>query len=107
VAGLVCAFPAETVAVYKLVKAGRLEEALAIYRWFMPLLELDIHPKLVQYIKLAQAQTGLGTENVRAPRLVLEGEERETILKIIDNGIASRPSLPQNVTTKNKSAAYA
>ena len=54
VAGLVCAFPEETVAIYKLVKAGRYEEALSIYRWFMPLLELDIHPKLVQYIKLAE-----------------------------------------------------
>jgi len=107
VAGLVNAFPNETVAVYELVQSRMIEEATKIYRWFMPLLELDIHPKLVQYIKLAQAQTGLGTENVRAPRLVLEGEERETILKTIDNGIASRPSLPQNVTTKNKSAAYA
>lgn len=91
VAGLVCAFPKETVAIYKLVKAGRIEEATNIYRWFMPLLELDIHPKLVQYIKLAAAQTGLGSEYVRAPRLVLEGEERVRILKVIDDGIASRP----------------
>ncbi len=53
VAGLVDAFPRETVAIYRLVKAGQLEEAAAIYRWFMPLLDLDIHPKLVQYIKLA------------------------------------------------------
>ena len=60
VAGLVCAFPAETVAVFKLVKAGRLEEAINIYRWFMPLLELDIHSKLVQYIKFAESKTGLG-----------------------------------------------
>jgi 4-hydroxy-tetrahydrodipicolinate synthase len=107
VAGLVNAFPNETVAVYELVRSGKIEEATAIYRWFMPLLELDIHPKLVQYIKLAQAQTGLGTENLRAPRLVLEGEERKRILKIINDGIASRPSLPQNVNAKNKSAAYA
>ncbi len=91
VAGLVCAFPKETVAIYKLVKAGRIEEATKIYRWFMPLLELDIHPKLVQYIKLAAAQTGLGSEYVRAPRLVLEGEERERVLKIIRDGIAGRP----------------
>ena len=94
VAGLVCAFPGETVAIYRLVKAGRLEEATKIYRWFMPLLELDIHPKLVQYIKLAEQQTGLGTETVRPPRLTLAGEERKTILKIIDDGIASRPALP-------------
>ncbi len=94
VAGLVCAFPAETVVLYKLVKAGRIEEATAIYRWFMPLLELDIHTKLVQYIKLAETQTGIGSEYVRAPRLILEGEERERILKIINNGIATRPALP-------------
>ena len=90
VAGLVCAFPKETVAIYKLVKAGRIEEATKIYRWFMPLLELDIHPKLVQYIKLAAAQTGLGSEYVRPPRLMLEGEERVRILKIIKDGIGSR-----------------
>lgn len=91
VAGLVCAFPKETVAIYNLVKAGRLEEARKIYRWFIPLLELDIHPKLVQYIKLAQAQTGLGTEYVRPPRLILEGEERERILKVIQTGLDTRP----------------
>ena len=107
VAGLVNAFPNETAAVYELVRSGKIEEATNIYRWFMPLLELDIHPKLVQYIKLAQVQTGLGTEFVRAPRLVLEAEERKRILKVINDGIASRPSLPQNATTKNKSAAYA
>lgn len=93
VAGLVCAFPKETVAIYNLVKAGKIEEATKIYRWFMPLLELDIHPKLVQYIKLAATQTGIGSEYVRAPRLVLEGEERETILRIINDGIASRPTI--------------
>jgi 4-hydroxy-tetrahydrodipicolinate synthase len=107
VAGLVNAFPNETAAIYELVRSGKIEDATKIYRWFMPLLELDIHPKLVQYIKLAQAQTGLGTEYVRAPRLVVEGEERKRILKVISDGIASRPSLPQNATTKNKSAAYA
>lgn len=94
VAGLVCAFPKETVAIFNLVKAGRIEEAIKIYRWFMPLLELDIHPKLVQYIKLAEAQAGIGSENVRAPRLTLIGEEREQVLKIINDGISSRPSLP-------------
>ncbi len=93
VAGLVCAFPAETVAIYKLVKAGRIAEATSIYRWFMPLLELDIHPKLVQYIKLAEKQAGIGSEYVRAPRLVLEGEERERILQVIDDGIRKRPDL--------------
>ena len=94
VAGLVCAFPAETVAIFNLVKAGRLTEATSIYRWFMPLLELDIHPKLVQYIKLAETQAGIGSENVRAPRLTLIGEEREQVLKIINDGISARPILP-------------
>ena len=94
VAGLVCAFPKETVAIFRLVKAGRIAEAIQIYRWFMPLLELDIHPKLVQYIKLAETQTGIGSENVRAPRLTLIGEERERVLKIINDGISARPSLP-------------
>ncbi|HZI54907.1 MAG TPA: dihydrodipicolinate synthase family protein [Chitinophagaceae bacterium] len=94
IGGLVDAFPAETVAIYKLVKAGMYKEALDIYRWFLPLLELDIHPKLVQYIKLAATQTGLCSEYVRAPRLVLEGKERETVLTIIKKAIASRPVLP-------------
>jgi 4-hydroxy-tetrahydrodipicolinate synthase len=91
VAGLVCAFPVETVAIYNLVQSGKIKEAIDIYRWFMPLLELDIHPKLVQYIKLAAAATGLGNEYVRTPRLLLEGEERERILKIIHDGINNRP----------------
>ncbi len=94
VAGLVCAFPAETVAIYRLVKAGRIAEATAIYRWFMPLLELDIHAKLVQYIKLAETQAGIGSEFVRAPRLTLVGEERTRILETINKGIAARPTLP-------------
>jgi 1-pyrroline-4-hydroxy-2-carboxylate deaminase len=95
VAGLVDAFPRETVAIYRLVKANRISEALAIYRWFLPVLELDIHPKLVQYIKLAEVATGIGTENVRAPRLKIQGAEREKVLKIINNALAVRPVLPQ------------
>ncbi|QOG02163.1 dihydrodipicolinate synthase family protein [Flavobacterium sp. MDT1-60] len=94
VAGLVVAYPAETVAIYKLVKAGKVAEALAIYRWFMPLLELDISPQLVQNIKLAEVATGLGTENVRAPRLPLQGAERERVLTIIDSAMKNRPVLP-------------
>jgi 4-hydroxy-tetrahydrodipicolinate synthase len=93
VAGLVCAFPKETVAVYRLTKANKIEEAVKIYRWFLPLLELDIHPKLVQYIKLAEQEVGLGSENVRAPRLPLIGEERERVLSIIHDGVKSRPAL--------------
>lgn len=94
VAGLVDAFPRETVSIFNLAKQGRHQEALAIYRWFLPVLELDIHPKLVQYIKLAEAATGLGTENVRQPRLPLAGKEREHILAIIHKAIATRPELP-------------
>jgi len=95
VAGLVDAFPKETVAIYRLIKAKRIDEALAIYRWFLPVLELDIHPKLVQYIKLAEVATGIGTENVRAPRLKIQGAERERVLKIINDALAVRPTLPE------------
>ncbi|MBC9929423.1 dihydrodipicolinate synthase family protein [Chitinophaga qingshengii] len=94
VGGLVDAFPAETVAIYRLVKAGRVKEALDIYRWFLPLLELDLYPKLVQFIKLAEAEVGLGSEFVRAPRLVLEGAEREKVLQVIRTAVAQRPVLP-------------
>ena len=94
VAGLVCAFPAETVAIYRLQKAGRINEAVEIYRWFLPLLELDINPKLVQNIKLAEVAIGLGTETVRAPRLPIAGKEREEVLNIINEGIANEPALP-------------
>ena len=93
VAGLVAAYPEETVAIYKLVKAGDLKEALRVYRWFMPLLELDISPQLVQNIKLAEVATGLGTENVRAPRLQLEGAERKRVLSVIEDAMAKRPTL--------------
>lgn len=98
VAGLVVAYPAETVAIYKLVKAGRVNEAVDIYRWFMPLLELDISPQLVQNIKLAEVATGLGTENVRRPRLPLQGTERERVLSIIDLAMKNRPVLPEYKT---------
>jgi 4-hydroxy-tetrahydrodipicolinate synthase len=93
VCGLGDAFPAETVAIYRLMKAGRYPEALEIYRWFLPVLELDIHPKLVHYIKLAATLTGNGTEYVRAPRLMLNGEERRKIATIIQEAIHTRPSL--------------
>lgn len=93
VAGLVCAFPKETVTIFNLVNEGKIEEAREIYRWFLPLLELDIHPKLVQYIKLAEYHCGIGSEYVRAPRLTLVGEERKRIEKIIKDGIAKRPNL--------------
>lgn len=93
VAGLVDAFPAETVAIYNYVKAGKIDEALKIYRWFLPLLELDISPQLVQNIKLAEVKTGIGTEFVRAPRKMLVGAERERVLKVIDDALQVRPKL--------------
>lgn len=95
VAGLVCAFPRETVVIYELIKQGRIAEALEIYRWFLPLLELDIHPKLVQYIKLAEEAVGIGSEHVRAPRLALIGKEREDVFAVITNGLKNRPILPK------------
>ena len=98
VAGLVDAFPAETVAIYRLVKAGRVAEALAIYRWFLPILELDINPQLVQNIKLAEVMTGIGTEHVRPPRHILVGAERERVIKILEQGLATRPTLPDYLT---------
>jgi dihydrodipicolinate synthase/N-acetylneuraminate lyase len=94
VAGLVCAFPRETVAIYALSKAGKIEEAREIYRWFLPLLELDINPQLVQNIKLAETLTNLGSEPVRAPRLVLEGAERQRVIGVIEMALKVRPELP-------------
>ncbi len=94
VAGLVDAFPRETVAIFRLVKANRIKEALDIYRWFLPVLELDIHPKLVQYIKLAATHTGIGSPHVRAPRLIPVGAELNEVESIIKKAIATRPILP-------------
>jgi dihydrodipicolinate synthase/N-acetylneuraminate lyase len=93
VAGLVCAFPKETVAIYNYVQQKEYDKALEIYRWFLPLLELDINARLVQNIKLAEVYTGIGTENVRAPRLKLEGSERDHVVSIIENGLKNRPSV--------------
>ena len=100
VAGLVNAFPAETVAVYRLTKSGQTEAALAIYRWFLPLLELDISPQLVQNIKLAEAMTGLGNEHVRPPRVPLEGAERARVIALLEKHLADRPVLPDYLNIK-------
>ena len=94
IAGLVCAFPKETVAIYELHRVGKIKEALEIYKWFLPLLELDTNSKLVQNIKLAEVATGIGTEKVREPRLPLIGKERENVLEIIEKSLKSRPLLP-------------
>ncbi len=94
VAGSGIAFPAENQYIWDLTRRGEWEKARDIYRWFTPLLHLDISTKFVQYIKLAVQEAGLGKEWVRAPRLVLKGEERKRVLKIIHDGIAKRPKIP-------------
>ena len=95
VAGLVVAFPRETVAIYNLARAGRYEEAREIYRWFMPMLHLDVSTKLVQNIKLAESIAGVGTETVRPPRLSLVGEERAHVVHVVEEGLRTRPKLPE------------
>ncbi len=99
VAGLCCAFPAETVAIYQLTKQGRRDEALAIYRWFRPLLDLDVSTYLVQNIKLAEV-LAIGTnDRVRMPRQPLAGDRRAAVEKIVNDAIATRPALSRMVTT--------
>ncbi len=93
VAGLVNAFPAETVAIFRMIKAGQIEKAIAINSWFLPLFELDISPQLVQNIKLAESISGTGTEYVRSPRKMLSGSHRERIVKIVEDAISNRPEL--------------
>lgn len=102
VAGLVCAFPAETVAIWDLARAGRMNEALAIYRWFQPLLDLDVSARLVQNIKLVEA-IAIGTnDRCRAPRMALMGAERARIEQIVRDAMAKRPVL--QATKRAKSA---
>lgn len=91
VSGLVNAFPRENRLLWDYAMAGRWNDAVRIYRWYTPLLHLDTHVKLVQYIKLAMAEVGLGSETTRAPRLPLVGREREEILKIIRDAVKNRP----------------
>ena len=93
ISGLVNAFPAENRALWDLILAQKWTEALELYRWYTPLLHLDVHVKLVQYIKLAAQETGLCSETTRPPRLALEGAEREKVLGIIRKAIANRPKL--------------
>jgi len=94
VAGLVTAFPRETVAIYQLMKQGRRDEALSIYRWFRPLLDLDVSTYLVQNIKLAEVHAIGTNDRVRMPRLPLSGERRAATEKIITDALARRPALP-------------
>jgi len=94
VAGLVDAFPRETVAIYRLINDGRVEEGRSIYRWFSPLLHLDVSRKLVQNVKLVEAIVGVGTEIVRPPRLPLAGEERAQVIALVEQALRTRPVLP-------------
>ena len=92
ISGLVNAFPAENKLLWDLLERGDFAAARKVYGWYEPLLRLDVHPKLVQYIKLACVECGYGAETTRAPRLRIEGEERERVLKIIREGIRTRPA---------------
>jgi 4-hydroxy-tetrahydrodipicolinate synthase len=94
VAGLVVAFPKETVAIYQLMKQGRRDEALAIYRWFRPMLDLDVSTYLVQNLKLVEAMVVDTNERVRMPRQPLSGKRRKDVEKIVNDALASRPKLP-------------
>ena len=91
IAGLADALPADSVRLFDLAVEGKTAEAGALYEWFLPLLRLDTVPKFVQLIKLVQAQTGLGSETVRPPRLTLAGAEREAALGLIRRALARRP----------------
>ena len=95
VAGTGIAFPAQNQYLWDLMQAGEWQKARDVYRWFAPLLHLDVHVKFVQYIKLAVQECGLGSEWVRAPRLPLSGAERKSVLKIIRDGIAATPPVPR------------
>lgn len=106
ISGLVNAFPAENRLLWDLAMAGRWDEARAVYRWYTPLLHLDTHVKLVQYIKLAAQECGLGSEVTRAPRLPLEGDERERVLAIIRQGIATRPAATSGATITSSSGSF-
>jgi len=93
VAGLVCAFPRETVAIYDLMQAGRIAEAREIYRWFMPLLHLDVSHRFVQNIKLTEHMVRGTSTTVRAPRLELTGDEKKQVEQIVSTALAKRPDL--------------
>src|SRR5262249_23461271 len=106
VAGSGIAFPAENQYFWELTRRGEWTRAREIYQWFTPLLHLDVHTKFVQYIKLAVQECGLGAEWVRAPRLPLAGAERESILKIIHEGMAARPQVPRRLPANGDAAPH-
>ncbi|WP_267223204.1 dihydrodipicolinate synthase family protein [Dyella silvae] len=91
IAGLVNAYPKESVKLFELARDGGADAAAELYAWFLPLLRLDTVPKFVQLIKLVQEKVGLGSERVRAPRLLITGTEREAAMRVIDHAIANAP----------------
>jgi 4-hydroxy-tetrahydrodipicolinate synthase len=93
VAGLVDAFPRETVQLWELTQAGRWDEARELYQWFLPLLHLDVGPKFVQQIKLVEALMGVGSAKVRAPRLQLTDKEASAVEKILHDALENRPQV--------------
>jgi 4-hydroxy-tetrahydrodipicolinate synthase len=93
IAGLVNAFPAESVALFHLAQAGKRDEAFELYRWFLPLLRMDTVPKFVQLIKYVQQELGIGSARVRPPRLELEGEELSDARQKLQHALATRPRL--------------
>lgn len=96
-AGVGCAFPRETVALYDLMKSGQWAEALALYQWMTPMLHLDVSNKLVQNLKLIDALVGVGTEHVRLPRMPLVGAEREFVTAVVQKALATRPEKYRSV----------
>lgn len=96
-AGVGCAFPRETVALFDLMKAGKYAEALKLYQWMTPMLHLDVSNKLVQNLKLIDAIVGVGTEHMRRPRLLLVGEERAFVEKVVRQALATRPEQYKSV----------
>jgi dihydrodipicolinate synthase/N-acetylneuraminate lyase len=95
VAGLVNAFPAESVRLFELAHVGMSEECFALYRWFLPLLRMDTVPKFVQLIKWVQEEAGVGSARVRAPRLELEGLELDEARRVFDTAMKTRPIMNQ------------
>ncbi len=98
IAGLVNAFPEESVRLFELGKSGRWDEAYLLYRWFLPLLRLDTVPKFIQLIKLVEERVGVGSGRVRPPRLELTGSEREEVLRLVDVALATPTAVGVNTS---------
>jgi 1-pyrroline-4-hydroxy-2-carboxylate deaminase len=93
IAGLVNAFPAESVALFHLARTGKQNEGFELYRWFLPLLRMDTVPKFVQLIKWVQQEVGVGSARVRPPRLELEGDELADAHQTLQKALATRPRI--------------